>query len=42
MVDFLTASGVAYLDTGGTKGILPEDHPSRGRALTEADLVWHR
>lgn len=44
LADFLTASGAAYLDTGETKGIVPEDHPShvsamRGRAMTEADLV---
>jgi acetolactate synthase I/II/III large subunit len=44
LADFLTASGAAYLDTGETKGIVPEGHPAhvaamRGRAMTEADLV---
>lgn len=41
---FLTASGAAYLDTGETKGIVPETHPAhigamRARAMSEADLV---
>jgi acetolactate synthase-1/2/3 large subunit len=44
LAEFLTTSGAAYLDTGETKGIVPEDHPShvaamRGCAMTEADLV---
>lgn len=42
--DFLTASGAAYLDTGETRGLVPESHPShvaamRARAMSEADLV---
>lgn len=41
---FLTASGAGYLDTGESKGIVPEDHPAhigamRGAAMTQADLV---
>ncbi|MFD1195455.1 thiamine pyrophosphate-binding protein [Seohaeicola saemankumensis] len=41
---FLTVSGAGYLDTGETKGIVPEDHPAhigamRGAAMTGADLV---
>jgi acetolactate synthase-1/2/3 large subunit len=41
---FLTASGAGYLDTGETKGIVPESHPAhigamRGAAMTGADLV---
>ena len=41
---FLTAAGAGYLDTGETKGIVPEDHPAhigamRGQAMTQADLV---
>ncbi len=41
---FLEVSGAAYLDTGETKGILPESHPAqvgamRGAALSGADLI---
>ncbi|MCB1389862.1 MAG: thiamine pyrophosphate-binding protein [Rhodobacteraceae bacterium] len=41
---FLDASGAAYLDTGETKGIVPESHPAhvgamRGAVMTGADLV---
>lgn len=44
LADFLTASGAAYLDTGETKGLLPEAHPAhvaamRGAAMQQADLV---
>jgi acetolactate synthase I/II/III large subunit len=44
LADFLTASGAAYLDTGETRGLVPEGHSAhvaamRGRAMTEADLV---
>jgi acetolactate synthase I/II/III large subunit len=44
LVRFLTASGAGYLDTGETKGIVPESHPAhigamRGAAMTGADLV---
>jgi acetolactate synthase I/II/III large subunit len=44
LADFLVASGAAYLDTGESKGLVPESHPAyvaamRGRAMTEADLV---
>lgn len=42
--NFLSAAGAAYLDTGETKGIISEDHPSfigamRGAAMKDADLV---
>lgn len=41
---FLTASGAGYLDTGETKGIVPEAHDAhigamRGAAMKDADLV---
>lgn len=41
---FLTVSGAAYLDTGESKGIVPENHKAhigamRGAAMTQADLV---
>lgn len=44
LVRFLTVSGAAYLDTGETKGIVPESHEAhvgamRGAAMTQADLV---
>ena len=44
LINFLTASGAAYLDTGESKGIVPESHPAhvasvRARAMTEADLI---
>ncbi|MFV0382425.1 thiamine pyrophosphate-binding protein [Paracoccus sp. (in: a-proteobacteria)] len=44
LAGFLTASGAAYLDTGETRGIVPDDHPThvgalRARAMSEADLV---
>lgn len=40
----LTASGAGYLDTGETKGIVPEGHAAhigamRGLAMKEADLI---
>lgn len=41
---FLTASGAGYLDTGETKGIVPDSHDAyigamRGAAMTQSDLV---
>lgn len=44
LVEFLDASGAVYLDTGESRGLVPEDHPSlvtalRSRVMREADLV---
>jgi acetolactate synthase-1/2/3 large subunit len=41
---FLAVSGAGYLDTGESRGIVPESHPAhigamRGAAMTGADLV---
>lgn len=41
---FLTVSGAGYLDTGETKGMIPDSHPAhigamRGAAMKDADLV---
>ncbi|HPD93922.1 MAG TPA: thiamine pyrophosphate-binding protein [Pararhodobacter sp.] len=41
---FLSVSGAGYLDTGESRGIVPESHPAhigamRGAAMTGADLV---
>lgn len=41
---FLTVSGAGYLDTGETKGIIPDSHSAhigamRGAAMKDADLV---
>lgn len=41
---FLDASGVAYLDTQESRGLVPDDHPAfvgamRGAAMTGADLL---
>ena len=41
---FLDALGAAYLDTGESKGIVPDDHPSvvaamRGKVMGDADVV---
>jgi acetolactate synthase-1/2/3 large subunit len=41
---FLDRLGCAYLDTGESRGLIPDDHPSvvaamRGTAMTEADVV---
>jgi acetolactate synthase-1/2/3 large subunit len=40
----LDATGALYLDTGESRGLLPEDHPSvvaamRGSVMAEADLI---
>jgi acetolactate synthase I/II/III large subunit len=42
--EFLDALGAPYLDTGESKGLVPEDHPSvvaamRGAVMGEADVV---
>ncbi len=44
LVRFLARSGAAYLDTGESKGLLADEHPSvvaatRAQAMGEADLV---
>ena len=44
LVALLDASGAPYLDTGESKGVVPESHPSvvaamRGSVMGEADLV---
>lgn len=44
LVRFLDRLGAAYLDTGESRGLVPDDHPStvaamRGTAMTEADVV---
>jgi acetolactate synthase I/II/III large subunit len=44
LASFLESTGMAYLDSGESRGVLPHDHPSvvsavRGRAMREADLV---
>ncbi len=41
---FLDTLGAPYLDTGESKGVIPDDHPSvvaamRGKVMTEADVV---
>ncbi len=41
---FLDRTGAAYLDTGESRGLVPDDHPSvvaamRGQVMGEADLV---
>jgi acetolactate synthase-1/2/3 large subunit len=41
---FLDRTGAVYLDTGESRGLVPDDHPSmiaamRGTVMTEADLV---
>jgi acetolactate synthase-1/2/3 large subunit len=41
---FLDSTGAVYLDTGESRGLVPDDHRSviaamRGKAMTEADLV---
>ena len=41
---FLDALGAVYLDTGESRGLVPDEHPSvvgamRGTAMSEADLV---
>ncbi len=41
---FLDALGAVYLDTGESKGVISDDHPSvvaamRGKVMTEADVV---
>lgn len=42
--EFLDALGAPYLDTGESKGLIPEDHPSvvaamRGAVMGEADVI---
>ncbi len=44
LISFLDLTGAAYLDTGESKGLIPDSHPSvvtavRGTAMTEADVV---
>ena len=44
LVQFLDATGALYLETGETRGLVPESHPSvvsavRGAVLGDADLV---
>lgn len=44
LVAFLDHLGCPYLDTGESRGLVPDDHPTviasmRGRAMQEADLV---
>ena len=44
MIALLDATGAPYLDTGESKGLVPESHPSviaamRGGVMGEADLV---
>lgn len=44
LASLLAATGIPYLDSGESRGVLPLDHPSavsavRGRAMREADLV---
>lgn len=44
LVRFLDRLGAAYLDTGESRGLVPDDHPSvvaamRGTVMTEADVV---
>ena len=44
LIAFLDRLGCPYLDTGESRGLVPDDHPSviasmRGRAMQEADLV---
>ena len=44
LASLLADAGIPYLDSGESRGVLPQDHPSvvsaaRGRAMREADLV---
>lgn len=44
LAQFLSRLGAPYLDTGESKGIVPDDHPSvvaamRGSVMSEADVV---
>jgi acetolactate synthase-1/2/3 large subunit len=44
LAGLLASTGIPYLDSGESRGVLPHDHPSvvsavRGRAMREADLV---
>jgi acetolactate synthase I/II/III large subunit len=44
LVAFLDRLGAAYLDTGESRGLVPDDHPSvvaamRGSVMSQADLV---
>src|SRR6202011_1909896 len=44
LVRFLDRLGAAYLDTGESRGLVPDDHPSviaamRGSVMSQADLV---
>src|SRR5690242_12455956 len=44
LVRFLDRLGAAYLDTGESRGLVPDDHPSvvaamRGAVMTQADVV---
>jgi acetolactate synthase-1/2/3 large subunit len=44
LANLLGAEGIPYLDSGESRGVLPDGHPSevyavRGRAMREADLV---
>jgi acetolactate synthase I/II/III large subunit len=44
LASLLESTGIPYLDSGESRGVLPHDHPSvvsavRGRAMREADLV---
>ncbi|MCJ2088580.1 thiamine pyrophosphate-binding protein [Methylobacterium sp. E-005] len=44
LIAFLDRLGCPYLDTGESRGLVPDDHPAviasmRGRAMQEADLV---
>jgi acetolactate synthase-1/2/3 large subunit len=44
LIEFLDALGAPYLDTGESKGVVPDSHPSvvaamRGSVMGEADLV---
>ena len=44
LIRFLDRMGCVYIDTGESRGLLPQDHPAfmpavRGRAMGEADVV---
>ncbi len=44
LVEFLTKSGALYLDTGESKGLVPDSHPSvvaamRGKVMGDADVI---
>jgi acetolactate synthase-1/2/3 large subunit len=44
LTELLTRTGAAYLDTGESKGLVPDDHPSvvaamRGVVMSQADVV---